>query len=212
MRLASAIFRDFHPFCEFGLFNDYTVVKRSDDLQQDDVLVVWGGEDISPRLYGKTPGQYMYADQISVRDHIEWSLMQRAEALNIPIIGVCRGAQMLCAKAGGKLIQHVNNHGGRRHAIDVEFDGQPVLVNSLHHQMMYPFDVEHQLIAASKEVLSDVHYDVNDDIHVPKEPEFVYFPKIKGIAVQWHPEMMHEKDHANLYFSDWLKKYFNKGQ
>lgn len=137
-------------------------------------------------------------------------MMQRAVELNVPIIGICRGGQMLCALAGGFLIQHVNNHGGRH--LVITNDNQAFQTNSIHHQMMYPFDVEHELVAWVPEQLSDVHYDVDTDIKVPFEPEFVYFPKVRGFAIQWHPEMMHETTPANQYVLKYIKDKCNSFQ
>jgi putative glutamine amidotransferase len=208
--LCSAIFHDFHPFMDFGLFDDAKVIISPDELNKDSTLLVWGGEDISPSLYGKKRSKQTWADdRPSRRDMIEWSLMKKAKELEIPIIGVCRGAQMLCAFAGGHLIQHCNNHAGRGHLV-VDVDGHEFRVNSLHHQMMYPFNVEHQMVAKSKEILSDVHVDEDHDVEVKEEPEFVYFPKVKGIAIQWHPEMMPSDAEANQYLSNWLKTYYGK--
>jgi putative glutamine amidotransferase len=207
MRLVSAIYGDAYPFDEVGIFTDFYDTRDPDDLKEGDSLVVWGGEDISPHLYGRERGKYMFADRISKRDAIEWALMTRAVALGVPIIGICRGAQMLCAKSGGALFQHVNGHAGPHHRVETD-DGEVFYVNSLHHQMMNPEGTEHTLVAWSQDVLSDVHYDINNDVKVEVEPEFVYFPKTKGIAVQWHPEMISPEERCNKYLFDWLRKYY----
>jgi carbamoylphosphate synthase small subunit len=118
-------------------------------------------------------------------------MLQRAIQLKIPVLGICRGAQLLCAAAGGYLIQHVENHGGTHMVITI--DGDEVPTNSCHHQMMYPFDVEHEMLMWIENKRSPVHY-VGDGRSVtetlPVEPEMVYFPKIKGFAMQFHNEWM----------------------
>jgi gamma-glutamyl-gamma-aminobutyrate hydrolase PuuD len=195
----------FFPFDNMGLFNDSKVVNNPDDLTSDDCLVVWGGADISPSLYGKKASRYCHADeQPSYRDAYEWACMQRAKELKIPIIGVCRGAQMLCALAGGHLIQHVDNHGSH-HSV-VTNDGLELKVNSLHHQMMYPWNVNHVLVAWSKDARSGVYYDENNLVNVPCEPEFVHFPDVRGAAIQWHPEFMSGDAEATHYLANWLKE------
>jgi putative glutamine amidotransferase len=208
--LYSAIFKDFYPFDQFGLFTDYQSIVDPDLLDGPGMLVVWGGEDISPSLYNCKVSKYTGATMLpSRRDQIEWRLMKRAVEIGMPIIGICRGAQMLCALAGGKLIQHVQNHGGY-HNVNT-FDGKELLVNSLHHQMMYPFEVDHEMVAWSSDVRSSVHYDVDVSVDVEVEPEFVYFPKVKGYAVQWHPEMMRENAEATSYICSFMKeKHENK--
>lgn len=199
MKLASAIYSQCYPFDVMGLFTEYNGVTRPDELDTDSALVVWGGGDISPTLYNKAVGKYTGADVLpSRRDVIEWDLMKRAEKLGIPIIGICRGAQMLCALAGGFLIQDVNNHTSA-HLTETD-DGEVFGVSSLHHQMLYPFEVDHVMKAWSKQKRSEGHYlDVDTHRDMPLEPEYVYFPKQKGLAIQWHPEYMKEDCKANMY-------------
>jgi gamma-glutamyl-gamma-aminobutyrate hydrolase PuuD len=112
---------------------------------------------------------------------------------------------MLCALAGGFLIQDVTHHAGHNHLVATK-DGRSFMVNSLHHQMLYPFDVEHEMVAWSAPALSSHYLDVNDPIEVPIEPEFVYFPKEKGIAIQWHPEYMRYEMEAQEYVKEQLEK------
>jgi len=206
MKLASALYDSHYPFKEMDMFDDYTVVNDPSELDKDSCLVVWGGADISPSLYNRPVSPYTHADdRPSWRDAAEWNLMQRAQELNIPIIGICRGAQMLCALAGGFLIQDVTNHTSG-HLVKTN-KGDVFQVSSLHHQMLYPFDVPHELVAWSKHQLSDHYIDVKESIQMEIEPEFVYFPRDRGIAIQWHPEFMKVNTNANAYVKQKLKDY-----
>lgn len=208
MKLASAIYDSFYPFDrpEDGLFDGFDVVIKPDNLTKEHALIVWGGSDISPSLYNREVSIHTGASENpSKRDQIEWALMQRAKELNIPIIGICRGAQMLCALAGGFLVQDVTDHTDEHH-VDTH-DGDIFRVSSLHHQMMYPFDVEHELIAWSDTNRSQHYMDVDTPISVHVEPELVYFPKERGIAIQWHPEFMERNCTANRYVYNLLDRY-----
>jgi len=193
-RLISAIFDEKSPF-------DYIFDERinSDDpavLDQPDVraLILWGGEDISPSLYGH--GLCAMTDattEPSRRDRIELTMAKRAVELGIPMIGICRGAQFLCALSGGTLIQHVTGHAGRSHEI-ITNKGESYITNSVHHQMMNPFEVDHELLAWCPTNLSKLYLGANDT-HVAKayrddfkEPEIVWFPKTKALCIQGHPE------------------------
>jgi gamma-glutamyl-gamma-aminobutyrate hydrolase PuuD len=160
------------------------------EIAKCDAIVVWGGQDISPSLYNTKASKWTGAgDAPSSRDRYEAASMKAAIEYGVPIIGVCRGAQLACALAGGVLVQHVENH-GRTHFITTK-DGRSIGTSSVHHQMMYPFAVEHDLIAWSSEVRSPVHM-MSDDVDekMTVEPEIVYFPKIKALAIQGHPEFM----------------------
>lgn len=178
-----------HPFHTLAENVEVATVPE-DMVEENSALVIWGGADIDPALYGHETGNRTYPG--GKRDRIEWALMEQAVKMGIPIFGVCRGGQMLCAMAGGYLIQHVNSHAGARHTVDTS-TGERFQVNSIHHQMMVaPKEVDHELLAWSSNRLSDVYLYQNDQNHVPppKESEFIYFPKLKGFAIQWHPEGM----------------------
>ncbi len=194
------------------VFKQGKLLHRDPNVDGIDALVIWGGEDISPSLYNEETSKYTGAsDTPSYRDRVEVAAAQACIDAGIPIIGVCRGAQLLCALAGGKLIQHVNHH-TRDHFIRTN-DGRRIMSSSVHHQMMYPFDVEHELLAWSDVRQSNV-YIVGDDSNFEtmydyEEPEVVWFPKIKGLAIQGHPEfhMNPEIDPFVQYCIELVKKY-----
>lgn len=170
-------------------------------------LIIWGGSDIGPHLYGHEKSRLTFDNP--QRDRAEWALMQRAIELGITIIGVCRGAQMACAAAGGFLLQDVRNHSGH-HPVETQ-DGMLFMTNSLHHQMMCGLDkVDHELIAWSVEQRSKQYIYQKDELFdVPdnwKEPEYVFFPKIKAHAIQWHPEMMDDQCAATRYVINEINK------
>ena len=204
MRLVSAIYQGCYPFDHYFPNVEEISTVNPDDLREGDVLIVWGGGDISPTLYNKRVSRYTGAsDKLSNRDCIEWDLMKRAKELGCAIIGICRGGQMLTALAGGYLIQHVNNHSGNHMVKTV--DHQLIMVNSIHHQMMMPADSDHEVVAWSSEVLSNVHIDEDNDVPVDQEPEFIYYPGLKGFASQWHPEMMKADTEATKYVYNFMK-------
>jgi putative glutamine amidotransferase len=212
MRLVSGYYNDHYPFNFFNCVDSTFATSDPADLKEGDILLIWGGADIHPSLYHKPMSLESQASfrGPSGRDQVEWALMQRAKQLNIPIIGVCRGAQMLCALAGGYLMQHVSGHAGREHKV-ITFDGRELKVNSLHHQMMVPRtaegkEVPHEVVAeVPKEALrSTVYVDGPNKVDHNQEPEFLYFPEVKGFAIQWHPEMMSTSAPATKYIQEYI--------
>ena len=76
---------------------------RPADLDQVDGIIIGGGDDISPELYG---GMAVIGVRLDpARDALERRLAEEALTRNIPILGICRGAQMLNVALGGNLDQ-----------------------------------------------------------------------------------------------------------
>lgn len=179
-----------------------------------DAIVLWGGTDINPRFYGQKPHPLTWHEEDSQRDRKEWEWLHEAIERNVPIIGVCRGAQLLCASAGGSLFQHITGHQGA-HPITTN-DGRVYQQPSAHHQMLnlgaLPKD-EYELLAWSTKNLSKRYEDEHGIYKIPeefKEPEVVYFPKIRGLAIQSHPEWCSVDDPFNLYVFELVNKLLLK--
>jgi GMP synthase-like glutamine amidotransferase len=196
------------------LFDDNVVVTEPQHLYnlKASALVLWGGEDISPGIYKQRPSRETWAEKtMSVRDFIEVSLVKTALKMDIPIIGICRGAQLMCALSGGTVIQHVDGHAGWRHNI-VTKDGAILVTNSYHHQMMNPFKVDHaELIAWAEDNLSKVYVgDADEPVKLPRgfrEPEVVWFPNTKSLCIQGHPEFEDASSSFINYSVDLCKEY-----
>lgn len=81
-----------------------TVLEQLLDML--DGLYLAGGEDLDPSLYNQTPYK---TDEVfsSLRDTTEAILLERALARRIPILGVCRGMQLINVHFGGSLYQDI---------------------------------------------------------------------------------------------------------
>ena len=193
--------------CFYGMFNKGVDLRFVDNMDNLDAIVLWGGEDISPSLYNEKPFMRSGPMVPSMRDTFEWECMNAAVKANIPIIGICRGAQILCAFAGGKLIQDVDNHGYGSHEVTV-VGGGTFVTTTCHHQMMYPYDVSHELLAwstnhrATEYNPPTTEHAVSMRMHLDKEAEVVYFPEINGFAIQCHPEW--HTHGSELLFNRWM--------
>ncbi|MDQ6874283.1 MAG: gamma-glutamyl-gamma-aminobutyrate hydrolase family protein [Actinomycetota bacterium] len=71
-----------------------------------DGLILSGGPDIDPRLYRAQPDPHLGVLRPD-RDDGELALVHAATAADLPVLGVCRGMQLMCVAAGGALIQHL---------------------------------------------------------------------------------------------------------
>lgn len=188
MKLYSFLYHTHDPF---NLFKEVVALRDPVDIlslkQGDGVLLLHGGADISPSLYGTKPNKYGNGSVIpSKRDAAEKQAILNAIFIGMPIIGICRGAQMLCAIDGGRLVQHIDGHVGRDHRIVDKYTNRVVRSNSVHHQMMVPR--EGNDIIASCPIPTKGIDDEDREVIYPSVPEVVHFIQIKGIGIQGHPE------------------------
>lgn len=183
-----------------------------------DVVLFGGGADIWSGFYKQKPSRHNGTQGKSQRDAIEEIAFANASKVGAKFIGICRGAQLLCALSGGTVIQHVNNHGGHDHDMRM-FDGRIFDVCSVHHQMMNPEGSEHELLGWAEPVLrgdqmvpiSNVYLGENDkEIQMKFEPEIVYFTKTNALAIQYHPEFMPAQHRSVNLARDLVSDYILK--
>jgi putative glutamine amidotransferase len=160
-----------------------------------DALILAGGNDIDPSAYGAEP-HHETRGTVAERDDSELALARRAWERDIPVLGICRGMQLLNVSRGGTLLQHLPDEVGHaEHRInpgsfdgadhDVRLDrgslasraaGEEVHVTKSHH---------HQGVDAVGDGLRVTgHSALGDDL-----PEAVEAPDRRFVlGVQWHPE------------------------
>ena len=124
------------------------LVPGTTDLSAVDGLLLPGGWDVDPSFYGEARDEKV-GDTDPELDATELALFRQARERAIPVLGICRGQQVINVAMGGSLVQHLEGHEvralGRRHlAHTIEVDPESELgqaagehkirVNSLHHQ------------------------------------------------------------------------------
>lgn len=176
-------------------------------LPTADLIGFGGGADIHPSLYGCKDVASMVGHHPSRRDLQEAKVFDYALNNGIPMFGICRGAQFLCAMSGGKLVQHVDNHGGD-HTIYTS-DDKKMPMTSTHHQMMYPWDVKHKLLAWTMNRSKDYIHDIPDYVQRDRDPEVVFFEHTGALAVQGHPEWMDPNCKTVQQVREWIATYLN---
>lgn len=171
----------------FHMFARHKRAMMPEDLQEDGVLILWGGEDISPSLYNQDVGMARAGAKPSARDIIEKRLFEKAVEMGLPIIGICRGAQLSCALSGGSVYQHIEGGHHTDHSVKTE-DGNILYTSSCHHQALNVNGTVNKVLAWDNERVTKVFTDVDEDKVII--PEVVYFPKTNCIAIQGHPEWL----------------------
>lgn len=178
-----------------------------------DGLIITGGVDISPLRYGENPLKDTN-DLCVERDEMEFKLLEEAIAKSIPILGICRGLQLINTALGGTLYQDIPSqlptaHGHVSlstmrygyHQIQLAKDGylyeifkkDRIVVNSLHHQSIKEIGKGLKIVAKSEDDVIEAIEGTDDK-------------RIYG--VQFHPEALidnHEEFiHVFKYFIDKL--------
>lgn len=221
MRIALTLDRDvpedndyLRALLEAGARRDEIVVLRPGDPigGEFDGIVIGGGDDVDPALYGRDvlPGAGVKVD--AGRDSIDFSVFEEAWHARVPALGICRGLQVMNVARGGTLIQDLPSespseitHRQRRkpnrrdHPVNVragtrlsEIAGsRQIEVNSRHHQA-----VEHP--AADFVVNATAPDGVIEGLEA-RDGRWL-------IAVQWHPENLHDDPASRRLFREFVEQ------
>lgn len=119
-------------FRDVELTGDFETPKFQ--IEDADIVLFTGGEDVSPYLYGKTPHPTSY--WTTSRDEMEVEAFKRIRP-DALAYGTCRGLQLLNVMNGGILCQDATDHwcSGTH---EIHNDTESYRITSLHHQMVYP--------------------------------------------------------------------------
>ena len=156
-----------------------------------DGVVITGGHDVDPVLYAAEAEVHPKYDQ--ARDELEMAVIKKAEKEQMPMLGICRGAQLLNVSRGGSLFQQLTDQ--RRHtskrwtvlplktlcladtdsALKKIFQTPKARINSPHNQAINQLG----------QGLNVVGLDLDNIIQAVEDPsrDFV-------LGVQWHPEFL----------------------
>ena len=90
---------------------DVVVLEPGDAIPTDvDAVCFSGGGDIAPERYGEHDSDNVCENVIPERDELELSLARQALAADVPVLGICRGFQLVNVAMGGRLAMDVKGH------------------------------------------------------------------------------------------------------
>jgi putative glutamine amidotransferase len=158
-----------------------------------DGLVLAGGVDVDPATYGEQPHEETVGIQAG-RDACELALLACARERKMPVLGICRGMQLLNIAGGGTLVQHVPDvFTGVHRVTPGSFEG------SEHPVALTPGSLIERIIGAERINLNSHHHQavgrlgegltmtaVSAEDELPEAIESSSEPFVLG--VQWHPE------------------------
>lgn len=159
-----------------------------------DGLVLMGGGDVDPRLYGEKPHKKVYGVS-EVRDFCEWLALDVASDYGIPVLGICRGSQLMAVHNGGRLKQHIAGHRGVDHYVFSQLGtrfsrtiGQAAKFVSLHHQVILRHGSGFRVAGRDR--------DGNIEAIESRDG--------RCLGVQFHPEMDHWRNGESRAIFRWL--------
>jgi putative glutamine amidotransferase len=177
-------------------------IRVKDYVNVLDGLLLQGGADMSPKSYGETPINPLWAGD-EIRDAYEIELFQEFVTQGKPVFGICRGHQLINVALGGKLYQDIATQCGEQgsmHRAEAKYDHnfhemrvlpntwlarlypqvQTVRVNSIHHQAIR--ELGEGLVPEAMSEPDGIIEAIRWEGH-----SFV-------VGVQWHPEFMDPRD------------------
>lgn len=177
-------------------------------LDKVDGLLLSGGHDVNPRIY-KERNSGKAGNFDNLRDHQEIFMTEYALERDLPILGICRGLQILNVTLGGSIHQDLPSAGFPAHSLNNSLRNEPshslkifedsplyeifkrdeIWTNSYHHQGINELGKGLKKAALSEEGLVEAVY--LDD-------------KKFALAVQWHPEMMYDDKEMNMIFEKFI--------
>lgn len=162
-------------------------------------LILTGGVDINPRLYGEEPMPEC-GDIQGIRDDLEYRLLDRALQRDMPVLGICRGSQLLNVFLGGTLFQDLptQKSDSINHAMEPPFE------SLCHKVVLEPQQPLHRLLQEDVIPVNSIHHQAVKDVAPDLVPlarsldgviEGTWLPNRRFVwGIQWHPEWIWDVD------------------
>lgn len=186
-------------------------IRHTASIDDLDALIISGGDDVHPSLYGED--ELPEARYDPRRDLLEQVHIEQAMNRGLPILGICRGYQLMNVVNGGQLYSDIrpmrsrtSNRGtilARKKAV-IEVDStlhelvqaEQLTINSLHHQAVKMTGRGYRCVARDKDGFTQAVEHVSNS---------------NWIGVQWHPEYLwYLPKHLCLF--KWLVSRCNQSQ
>ncbi|WXR61342.1 gamma-glutamyl-gamma-aminobutyrate hydrolase family protein [Peptostreptococcaceae bacterium AGR-M142] len=185
----------------------------AEQIKKVDAIILQGGHDVNPLLFNEEPKRNL-GKTLKDRDFYDLKLIEFAIRNNKPILGICRGLQILNVYFGGSLYQDINENEdfdikhlqeeptyepthsvfSKKGSLMKKKIGDKFLVNSFHHMAIKDIAKNFKIAAVSKDGIIEAIEDADNKI----------------LAVQWHPEMLIKNSSKMIKIFEHLKdEYYN---
>ena len=175
------------------------VIPPTDDLdliratvERCDGMVLLGGGDVSPSKYGREVSAQLFGVDKFI-DDFEIAAVQHAISLDLPVLAICRGHQILNVAMGGTLIQHLENYEVHRDTMHkVQLTQGSLVADAMGTTQPMTHSFHHQAIETVAPQLTVVGHYSDGTIEAVQHTTASWV-----IGVQWHPEDTAEMDPAH---------------
>lgn len=180
------------------------ILPHGDDpeavLDALDGLLLSGGGDLDPRSYGAE--NRAAKDERLDADRWEIGLVQAARARRMPLVGICRGMQVLAVAAGGRLDQEI---AGREGHPDMNAMSAAAILDARHDVSIVPDSTLGRVYGTSRRQVNTIHHQAVADaggLAVAATDATGLIEAVEatdgwcGLGVQWHPEKLSPEEAA----------------
>lgn len=184
--------------------NGLSPTEAASEIESCSGLVLTGGEDVDPERYGQPEKRTLCGTIDAERDEMELVVAQRAIDLNIPVLGICRGLQLLNVLYGGTLIADIPNDGHLDHR-PVRDDAGTYVSDRTHEILAEPGSLIRRICKHTEGVVTSAHHQAIERMATMFAPGALAHDGIVEaiewgdstmggksflLAVQWHPERL----------------------
>ncbi len=200
--VASAVLRSVirasgEPHALFAESNE----SAHDRLRGFDALLVPGGSDVDPARYGESRHEATSTADFEAQDQFEADMIAAATEIEMPVLAICRGFQLLNVEYGGSLVQDLSADSMHRNSVHaVELDPESTLANVMKVASLEVSSYHHQAVARVGSGLKVVG---TAEDGVPEALELAD-SAAPLLAIQWHPEDTAAKDPKQHALFQWL--------
>jgi len=162
-------------------------------LQHFDGVLLPGGGDVDPRRYGEEPDEDTVYGIVQAHDDLDIAIALAAIELDLPMLALCRGMQILNVALGGTLQQDIGNadHWMREHSVTLT-EGSRIAAACGTNELEHCHSVHHQGLKDIAPALTPVGWAPDGQLEAVELDSASWI-----VGVQWHPEDTAGSDHAN---------------
>lgn len=165
----------------------YMTTLSLSEIQSCNGLLLPGGGDITPAFFGQKNAGSKHID--TELDIIQLQALEQAIRYQKPVLGICKGMQILNVFFGGTIIQHMKEHARHEYKEGDQFHDTSIVPDSFLHPLygshLTVNSAHHQCLGSLGQGLLLAQYATPDPA-----PEAIFHKTLPLYGVQWHPERL----------------------